>query len=114
MYNVRIAEDLYDVYPEIWLGCLHFQVKVQQANEEFWNYMDTQVLPEVRTKIYGKEWSEIPGVKGSRAAYKAFGRNPGRCRYRGMEPVKAIENRRELNVLMRSAFRGYRRRKRYV
>ncbi|WP_300121159.1 B3/4 domain-containing protein [uncultured Enterococcus sp.] len=34
----------------------------------------------MRAKIDGKEWSQIPGVKGSRAAYKAFGRNPGRYR----------------------------------
>ena len=38
------------------------------------------MIPRVRAKIDGKEWSQIPGVKGSRAAYKAFGRNPGRYR----------------------------------
>ena len=38
------------------------------------------MIPQVRAKIDGKEWSQIPGVKGSRAAYKAFGRNPGRYR----------------------------------
>ena len=39
--------------------------------------MNEELLPDVRKNIEGKEWSEIPGVKGSRAAYKAFGRNPG-------------------------------------
>ena len=42
--------------------------------------MNSDVLPAIRTSIEGKEWSEIPGVKGSRKAYKAFGRNPGRYR----------------------------------
>lgn len=42
--------------------------------------MDTKILPQVTAAIAGKEWSEIPGVRGSRAAYKAFGRNPGRYR----------------------------------
>ena len=38
--------------------------------------MDNEVIPRVKAKIDGKEWSQIPGVKGS----KAFGRNPGRYR----------------------------------
>ena len=42
--------------------------------------MDTKILPQVTAAIAGKEWSEIPSVRGSRAAYKAFGRNPGRYR----------------------------------
>ena len=42
--------------------------------------MDNEVIPRVKAKIDEKEWSQIPGVKGSRAAYKAFGRNPGRYR----------------------------------
>lgn len=39
--------------------------------------MNEELLLDVRKNIEGKEWSEIPGVKESRAAYKAFGRNPG-------------------------------------
>ena len=31
--------------------------------------MNTEVLPQARSGIEGKEWSEIPGIKGSRAAY---------------------------------------------
>ena len=42
--------------------------------------MNHTVLPQVQKTIEGKQWNEIPGVKGSRAAYKAFGRNPGRYR----------------------------------
>ncbi|MBR2762370.1 MAG: hypothetical protein IKD66_14520, partial [Solobacterium sp.] len=42
--------------------------------------MNAEVLPQAREAIEGKEWSEIPGIRGSRSAYKAFGRNPGRYR----------------------------------
>lgn len=42
--------------------------------------MNHTVLPQVQKTIEGKQWNEIPGVKGSRAAYKVFGRNPGRYR----------------------------------
>ncbi|MCJ0537701.1 hypothetical protein [Enterococcus cecorum] len=53
---------------------------MKAPDERFWTMMDDEVIPQVRAKIDGKEWSQIPGVKGSRATYKAFGRNPGRYR----------------------------------
>ncbi len=79
-YPVAIDPQLYPVYSEIRLGLLCFRAEVQPSQAAFWAHMDEQVLPAVRQAIQGKEWSEIPGVRGSRAAYKAFGRNPGRYR----------------------------------
>lgn len=38
------------------------------------------MIPGIRQSLEGKEWNQIPGVKGSRLAYKVFGRNPGRYR----------------------------------
>lgn len=38
------------------------------------------MIPGIRQSLEGKEWNQIPGVKGSRLAYKAFGRKPGRYR----------------------------------
>lgn len=78
--NVAIAPKLYDVYPDIRLGCLHFSATVTLPSPAFWAHMEDTVLPGVRERIAEKQWSEIPGVRGSRAAYKAFGRNPGRYR----------------------------------
>lgn len=78
--KIGIDNQLFSVYSEIRLGLLHFQAAVKESDSAFWKYMDNDVLPKVRSSISGKEWSEIPGIKGSRAAYKAFGRNPGRYR----------------------------------
>ena len=58
--------------------------------------MDGEVLPEVRRAIEGKEWSEIPGVRGSRAAYKAFGRNPGRYRVSSEALLRRVRRGDEL------------------
>ena len=80
VYDVSIDKDLFSVYSEIRLGLLRFHADVKASDDHFWDYMNTEVLPQVRSGIEGKEWSEIPGIKGSRAAYKAFGRNPGRYR----------------------------------
>ena len=78
--KIGIDNQLFSVYSEIRLGLLHFQAEVKESDSAFWKYMDNDVLPKVRSSIEGKEWNEIPGIKGSRAAYKAFGRNPGRYR----------------------------------
>ncbi|MFC2734788.1 MAG: B3/4 domain-containing protein, partial [Oribacterium sp.] len=42
--------------------------------------MENDILPRLRRESAGKSWEEIPGIRGSRAAYRAFGRNPGRYR----------------------------------
>ena len=79
-YPVSIDPALYAVYPEIRLGCLRFTAEVKAPDERFWAEMEETYLPQVRAAIDGKGWSEIPGVRGSRLMYKAFGRNPGRYR----------------------------------
>ena len=79
-YEVSIDQKLFETYPDIRLGLMGFDADVKAPDEGFWRYMDAEVLPQVRAAIEGKEWSQIPGIRGSRAAYKAFGRNPGRYR----------------------------------
>ncbi|MBQ5675217.1 MAG: hypothetical protein IIV45_09090 [Lachnospiraceae bacterium] len=49
-----------------------------------------------KKSIEGKEWSEIPGVKGSRAVYKAFGRNPGRYRVSSEALLRRVRRGDEL------------------
>ena len=80
MADISMDPRLFEVYPQIRLGLLRFRAEVKAPDESFWAYMNAHVLPKVRAEIEGREWSEIPGIRGSRLAYKAFGRNPGRYR----------------------------------
>ena len=89
-YDVSIDKKLFSVYSEIRLGLLRFHADVKASDDHFWDYMNTEVLPQVRSGIEGKEWSEIPGIKGSRAAYKAFGRNPGRYRVSSESLIRRV------------------------
>lgn len=79
-YDVLIDPALREIYPDIRLGCLRFSAQVQPPQEAFWQELEGRVLPAVRSRIEGQSWAEIPGVRGSRAAYRAFGRDPGRYR----------------------------------
>ena len=79
-YDVKIDNKLFEIYSDIRLGLLRFKAEVKEPDSSFWKYMSNEVQPQIKNKIEGKEWNDISGVKGSRAAYKAFGRNPGRYR----------------------------------
>ena len=95
-YEVLKDKSLLSVYPEIRLGLLCFTADVKESDEQFWSYMDDDILPKIRKEIEGKEWGEIPGIKGSRAAYKAFGRNPGRYRVSSEALIRRIRRGDEL------------------
>lgn len=53
-YEIEIDKKLFEVYPEIQLGLLHFQTEVKPADEKFWNYMKEEVLPQVRSRLREK------------------------------------------------------------
>ena len=61
-YDVTIDKELFSVYPEIRLGLLRFHADVKAPDDHFWEYMNAEVLPQVRSGVEGKEWSEIPGT----------------------------------------------------
>ena len=51
-YDVSIDKELFGVYSEIRLGILRFHADVKAPDNHFWDYMNTEVLPQVRTKTY--------------------------------------------------------------
>lgn len=93
---LKIDPSLYETYREIRLGCLEFHTEVKPSSDIFWKDMDEVILPEVRRNIEGKEWADIPGVRGSRLAYKAFGRNPGRYRVSSEALLRRVRRGEEL------------------
>ena len=95
-YEVKIDSQLRDVYSDIRLGIMQFTATVRKPDEQFWDYMNNEILPQIRQTIDGKEWGEIPGIRGSRAAYKAFGRNPGRYRVSSEALIRRVRRGDEL------------------
>lgn len=95
-WEVKIDTQLLQTYSDIRLGLMQFHAVVKEPDANFWKYMDDEILPQVKTAIEGKEWSEIPGIRGSREAYKAFGRNPGRYRVSSESLIRRIRRGDEL------------------
>lgn len=95
-YDVTIDEKLFETYSDIRLGLMRFDADVNNSDENFWRYMDTELLPQIRASIEGNQWSEILGIRGSRAAYKAFGRNPGRYRVSSEALLRRVRRGDEL------------------
>ena len=95
-YDIKIDKNLFETYPEIRLGVLRFKAEVKEPDGMFWDFMNTEFEPQVRNAIEGKEWSQIPGVRGSRAVYKAFGRNPGRYRVSSEALLRRVRRGDEL------------------
>lgn len=93
---IKIDETLFNTYQPIQLGCIEFTCTIEKENEEFWKDMHETIIPSVQEKIAGKEWNQIDGVKGSRLAYKAFGRNPGRYRVSSESLLRRIKRNDEL------------------
>ena len=83
LYDVSIDKSLFEVYPEIRLGLMMFKADVKDPDDAFWNYMDGEVLPQVRKEIEGKEWGEIPGIRGSTARTPHSIRVTAQCSPRG-------------------------------
>ena len=58
-YDVTIDEKLFETYSDIRLGLMRFDADVNNSDENFWRYMDTELLPQIRASIEGKQLSLI-------------------------------------------------------
>ena len=55
-----------------------YKVKVEKKNEEMWKYLKKDIFKKAKDDIFDYGINEIPNIKESRAAYKAFGKDPSR------------------------------------
>ena len=94
--KISIDRTLYDIYPHISLGVLHFHSEVRPSEEVFWDHMRNDVIPHVLKDIEGRNWGDIKGINGSRACYKAFGIDPGKHRVSSEALIRRIRRGDEL------------------
>ena len=78
--NLKIDQEMKELWPAVRVGCLQYKVKVEKKNEEMWKYLKKDIFKKAKDDIFDYGINEIPNIKESRAAYKAFGKDPSRYR----------------------------------
>lgn len=88
--TVVINEEMKNKWPAVRVGCLQYRVNVGKKNEELWKYLKQHTFKEVRNQLFDYSVNEIPNIKESRSAYKAFGKDPSRYRVSSEALIRRI------------------------
>lgn len=94
--ELRIDEEMKKLWPATRVGCLQYRVKVEKKNEELWEYLKKDIFRKTKDEIFDYGVNEIPNIKESRAAYKAFGKDPSRYRVSSEALIRRIGQRKGL------------------
>lgn len=85
-----IDRDMKRIWPAARVGCIQYMADVEKKNEELWAYLKKEVFKRVKDAVFDYGVSEIPNVRESRAAYKAFGKDPSRYRVSSEALIRRI------------------------
>ena len=88
--NLVIDKAMKEKWPAVRVGCFQYQVTVEKKNEEMWAYLKKEIFKKTKDAIFDYGVNEIPNIKESRAAYKAFGKDPSRYRVSSEALVRRI------------------------
>lgn len=88
--NLVIDSRMKELWPAVRVGCLQYQVQVEKKNPEQWAYLKKEIYKKAKDAIFDYGVNEIPNIKESRAAYKAFGKDPSRYRVSSEALIRRI------------------------
>ena len=88
--NLVIDSGMKELWRAVRVGCLQYKVSVGEKNDEMWKYMKKDIFRKVKDDIFDHGVNEIPNIKESRAAYKAFGKDPSRYRVSSEALIRRI------------------------
>lgn len=88
--NLVIDSRMKELWPAVRVGCLQYQVQVERKNPELWAYLKKEIYKKAKDAIFDYGVNEIPNIKESRAAYKAFGKDPSRYRVSSEALIRRI------------------------
>lgn len=90
MKHLTIDKTMKDIWPDTRVGCLQYKVNVEKKSEELWKYLKKDIFKKTKDAIFDYGVNEIPNIKESRAAYKAFGKDPSRYRVSSEALIRRI------------------------
>ena len=88
--DLTIDREMKEKWAATRVGCLQYKVKVEKKNPDMWNYLKKDVFKKTKEAMFDYGVNEIPNVKESRAAYKAFGKDPSRYRVSSEALIRRI------------------------
>lgn len=88
--HLQIDRVMKAFWPAARVGCFQYKVQVGKKNEEMWKYLKKDIFKKVKDDIFDYGINEIPNIKASRQAYKAFGKDPSRYRVSSEALIRRI------------------------
>lgn len=88
--RLAIDKDMKEKWPQTRVGCFQYRVTVEKKNENLWKYLKRDIFRKTKDAIFDYGVNEIPNIKESRMAYKAFGKDPSRYRVSSEALVRRI------------------------
>lgn len=88
--NLSIDQTMKSMWPATRVGCIQYKVCVEKKNEDMWKYLKKDIYKKAKDNIFDYGINEIPNIKESRSAYKAFGKDPSRYRVSSEALIRRI------------------------
>lgn len=88
--HLAIDEEMKAKWSDTRVGCLQYRVKVREKSEELWSYLKKDIFKKTKDDIFDYGVTDIPNIKESRAAYRAFGKDPSRYRVSSEALIRRI------------------------
>lgn len=88
--HLVIDRDMKEKWPRTRVGCFQYRVAVEEKNENLWKYLKKDIFKKTKDAIFDYGVNDIPNIKESRMAYKAFGKDPSRYRVSSEALVRRI------------------------
>ncbi|MDY5987749.1 MAG: phenylalanine--tRNA ligase beta subunit-related protein [Lachnoclostridium sp.] len=88
--QLTIDKEMKAVWPCTRVGCFQYKVSVEKKNEDMWTYLKKDIFKKTKDAIFDYGVNDIPNVRESRLAYKAFGKDPSRYRVSSEALIRRI------------------------
>ena len=87
---LKIDEEMKRLWPAVRVGCFQYKDKIEKKNEDMWTYLKKDIYKKTKNAIFDYGVNDIPNIKQSRMAYKAFGKDPSRYRVSSEALIRRI------------------------
>ena len=88
--HITIDAQMKEKWPHTRVGCFQYKVTVEKKNEDMWKYLKKDIFKKTKDNIFDYGVNDIPNIKESRMAYKAFGKDPSRYRVSSEALIRRI------------------------